>query len=152
MTDPLSISVASLTLVSAAIASSRELIELINSMRLAPNEITTMSRDLQAFQTVLLSMEAVLRDLTKANIVVQDPTIINMIQTLDAPMENCRRLVSQVTTRIKSAQNTGRNSRFRTLPQLFRWELYVKHEVRELRRYLQESKSTLSTANGIVTL
>ena len=153
MADPLSVFTASLAIVTAAIQSAKDLVTAIQSTRTAPGEVAHICQDIQAFQSALSSFQAILKDKDIIRTVSQDAEMLNMTGNLAIPIQHCERLISDLLkkTRDRLQPNPDGQS-FRVVVKNLKWALFTKREVKELRAFLEDAKSTLNYARGAITM
>ena len=115
--------------------------------------MASISQDMQAFQSVVLSLQILLEDEEIANHIAKDRRLLDMIQTMECPLQRCCSLVSQLIEKTNdrvALDNPGTG--FRIISKHLRWGLFTRHEVTRLRMLLSEAKSTLNSARGAVTM
>ena len=153
MADPLTIFATSLALLTTVVQSSNAFLEITGSVKSAPAEILSISQDVKAFQAVVLSLQTILEDGEIATQIAEDRVLLNVIQTMDSPLRSCSSLVSQliVKTRDRTTPDTN-GTGIRIVAKNLEWGLFTRHEVTRLRGLLSDSKSTLNSARGAVTM
>ena len=80
MTDPFSIIAGVLGIATAAIRSSKALIELVDDIRGGPEEIKAVSRDVHAFYSIIIALNATLKDDSIRDVVSGDVAMMDMIR------------------------------------------------------------------------
>ena len=153
MADPLSIFLSTLAIITAASQSVKGLFAIIKSIKGASSEILFISRDLQAFQSVIFSLRSILEDEDTAAIIAGDCVMLEATTNLDGPLESCQILLDKMlTTASRRLEPQSSGKRLQIVARNLRWGLFTRRELKNLRRSLQEAKHTLSSALAIVAM
>ena len=150
--DPLSIIAGVASIATAAIQSSKALYELVDDIKGGPEEIKSISRDAQAFYSVIFSLRLALADEDVCNVIRDDTALVQMIENLQRPLSNCQVVLGQIMVKLQGRLKSrpgGKGYRMSALGLM--WGLFTKGEVRELIRKLDATKATLDTALSAVT-
>ncbi|KAL8828437.1 MAG: hypothetical protein Q9170_006602, partial [Blastenia crenularia] len=142
--DPLSVIAGVLGIVSVAAKSSKSLYELIDAVRSAPNEIKNISRDTQAFYSIIFSLESSLKDSKVAAAIADDEALTALVGNLREPLVNCASMLGQLMVKIQGFIRPLDGERWRFSSNDLRW-WYGKREVVELTGRVEAMKATLNT-------
>lgn len=99
--DPLSILAGVLGVTAITAESAKRLCELLDAVRSAPNEIKNISRDTQAFYSILFSLESSLRDAEVTAVIARDENLTALVGNLEGPLKNCRSVLGQLMVKIQ---------------------------------------------------
>ena len=150
MADPISIIAGIVSISGAAMQSSTAFLNVMREMRSTFDEIRSVSRDVHAFYTIVLSLSAALEEGNVRDMISDDENIIEMIGNLAAPLNNCQivlsKLLVKVTRQLKPAAKGSRS-----LSRDMKWILFTKNEVRDLQQRLEATKSTLGSALSAIS-
>ena len=152
MTDLLSIIAGVLAIATATIQSSKRICELVSDIRECPKEIAAITRNAQAFCTVLSSLSALLRDDDVKEIISGDDIMFDMIENLKDPLEHCRLVLEGLTVKIQKHTKPNVNGKgFRLNAAYLKWGILTKGEIKDLQLRLESTKSTLNGALDALT-
>ena len=136
-----------LSIITAAIQSSKVLIGLVDSFRGGPEEIRAISKDVQAFHSVISSINVTLTDKDIKTLINSDEALTQMVRNLEDPIRNCNAALGDLRLKVqKLLKPDRRDSGFRTNFTGIRWSLVTKGEMRRLHERLEATKSTLNNA------
>lgn len=150
MADPLSI-IASVAAVStAALQSAQILLQLIDGIKNAPEEIAAVSNDTHAFYDVVLSLETSLKDDDIVTVVREDTAMVAMVANIEKPLRNCTTTLGQIMFKIQGrvrSANDGKGSRFSSGAQWY----FRKKDIKESLDRLGQNKATLNAALNTIS-
>jgi hypothetical protein len=144
--DPMSITVGVISLVAVALHSTRRIIEFIDGIQGAPQAVKALSRDLNALEQVLQTL----------NDVVSHPDFQsntrrpNLAALLQDPLNNCALALEDISLAIRpytTPSGDSRKSKWRG----FTWSFREK-EIVTLQRMLMSYKSSLNMAVAVANL
>lgn len=142
--DPLSAIAGVLGIVTFAAQSSKSLYELIDSVRSAPGEIKTISRDTHAFYNILFSLESSLKDPKVTAAIAEDEGLIALVGNLREPLGNCTSVLGQLMVKIQGFVRPLDGERKRFSNNDLKWWI-GKKEILELTGRVEATKATLNT-------
>jgi prophage DNA circulation protein len=99
--EPLNIISGAITITTAIIQSSKAVFELLNNIREASNEMKSISKDVQALYSTVSSLNTVLKENEVSNIVHGDKILVDLIQNLVGPLNNCQAVLSELEIKLK---------------------------------------------------
>lgn len=144
MAEPLSI-IASVTgIATAALQSSKALLELVNDIKGSSEEINAISRDVHAFYAITYTLNTTLKEKVIIDAVGYDEAILEMIKNLSDPLSNCQAVLGELMLKIQrnlKAGSDGKGCRMN-----LKWGLFTKGEVKPLQSRLEAAKATLNGA------
>lgn len=152
MGDPLSIIAGVVGIATAAVQSSKTLIDLMKTIRGAPAEVTAISRDVYAFASIVLTVSATVEQDVLRGFLSDDGSIVSIIGNLRLPLSNCQAVLEELIAKLQkgsrlSLMNNGSRSAFMNIT----WVMFTKNEVKELRGRLENAKSTLDVALSAIS-
>ena len=151
MADPVSMLGAVWAVTVTVLNSTQELIKLIRSVRGAPEDMIFISQDLQAFKSVLLSVQAIVTEMkttkTSRKLHCRPDIVQNLIEALENSSNLISRLVLKTQNRIEPTAESGR---FQIIPKNLKWGLFTKQEAKNLRDFLDSAKTTLNNSLTIL--
>ncbi|KAL9626364.1 MAG: hypothetical protein Q9164_007892, partial [Protoblastenia rupestris] len=133
MTDPFSIIAGVVGIATVAIRSSKALIELVDDIKGGPEEIKAVSRDVHAFYSIIIALNATLKDDSIRDVVSGDVAVMEMIRLLQDPLSNCKKILGELMVKIQAhLQPASDSKRRRTAFISVKWSLLTKTTVRDL--------------------
>ncbi|KAL9105835.1 MAG: hypothetical protein Q9227_009043 [Pyrenula ochraceoflavens] len=159
MADPLSIAASVAGIISGAVAltrltieTSKAVIDLVSSIREAPQEIQTVGKDVHAFYSVVSSLEIALKDGDIRNTIENDKAMIDLVGNLTAPLSNCRGLLGELMVKLQKLLRSNSDGKVLSVSS-FKWAFMNRGEIRTLQIRLEAMKSTFGSAlDAIVTV
>lgn len=150
MADPLSIIASVVAVSTAALESAQLLLQLIDGIKNAPEEITAISNDTHAFYDIVLSLESSLKDEDVVGVVRENTAMMAMVANIEKPLRNCSatldRVMLKIGSRVKSG-NDGKGSRFSSGAQWY----FRKKGIKESLDRLGQNKATLNLALNTIS-
>ncbi|KAL9601010.1 MAG: hypothetical protein Q9219_002832 [cf. Caloplaca sp. 3 TL-2023] len=141
--DPLSVIASVLGIVSVTVESSKALFELIDTVRSAPNEIQNISRDTQAFYSVIFSLEASLKEPRVATAIAEDLGLTALVENLREPLGNCTNALGQLMVKIQAFIRPLDGERKRFSGNDLKW-YWGRREIVDLAARVEATKATLN--------
>ena len=152
MADPFSIIAGVLGITTAVVQASKTILQLLVDTARGPEEVRSISHDIHAFQTVVISLKTTIGLAEVQNAIAGDETLLKTIVNLDSPLRNCRVVLEELMVKLKQQHRlTPLNKRFRINTVSLRWSLFTKSEVRALQCRLEAGKATLSNALNAIS-
>ena len=148
MAEPLSSIGSFLGILSSLLTISQAVIEIVDDVRNASHEIRCLSRDINAFFSLIRSLDISLREQDVRDIVESDEAILYQIHILEESLRNCRDVLTKLMVKHEEFKKKWGCMGFRNL----RWAIFTKGEVRSLQLPLEIMKSTLNAALNAVTM
>ena len=99
--DPLSILAGVLGVTAITAESAKRLCELLDTIRTAPEEIKNISRDTQAFYSILFSLESSLRDAEVTAVIAKDEALTALVGNLEEPLKSCTKVLGQLMVKMQ---------------------------------------------------
>ena len=153
MADPLSIITSVVSIAGAAIAGYQALNEMVEGIRNAPEEITSLLRDSHSFYTIVFSLQSALTRKDITDTVVNDPDIMAAVRNLGEPLGNCSFILGQLLVKIQAHRKPNKiDGGFRINTVDLAWYFTTRNEVKGLTDRLERAKATLDAALGAITL
>lgn len=149
--DPLAMISGVIAVAGAAICASKSLLDLVDTIKNAPEEITAVSKDTIALFNVVSSLETALRDYQVQNVVEGDPNMAEMVERLREPLQNCSTILGQLKPRIKNRLKLANGGGFQVRNGRFMWH-FSRRGIKEYMSRLEATKTTLDTALTSVVL
>lgn len=152
-----------LTLAEASVVASRKLYELFTTIRDAPQEITSISRDIKNFNALVGNLKHGLEGEDVGRIVDGDPPLRRALDDLADPMESCHQACLQIQDKVERhyqfETSVGQSSKGNTKSQYLKriksgsiaW-YFRRGEVFALISRFQLTKGLFSDAMGTLTL
>lgn len=152
-----------LSMAQVSVKASIELYHFFTTIRDAPQEIISISRDTKNFHTLVKNLETALQSVHVQRVVREDPQIDQALQDLLYPIENCHQTCLQIQERLQRhfkpeipAQSSGDTSSTQPQRRLqsggsVKW-YFRRSEVFALIARFQLTKGMFSDAMGSLTL
>ena len=96
MADPLSVIAGVVGIATAAIRTSKALFDLVNDSKGAPAEIISISRDVYAFASIVLSVSANLQTDILTGSYGDDGSFVEAIGNIRLPLSNCQAVLEDL--------------------------------------------------------
>ena len=142
----------------ASLKASSALHELFTTMKDAPREIMILDRDISAFKSLVINLQAALKSDDVILIVGKDDEVRGLLEILLLPMKSCKEVCEEIHRKLQgsgvSLSSSGGNSDVQ--PKRFqlrfaKWH-FMKKEVYTLLARFQGTKGIFSDAMGTLTL
>ncbi len=153
MADPLSIIASVCSIAGAAIFSYQALSDMVEGIRNAPEEITSLSRDSHSFYNTVRSLQSTLQRQDITDKIMDDPDLMAAVANMGEPLGHCSTLLGQLLVKVQAhmkPNDTGGGFKISSVD--FAWYFTTKNEVKELADRPERGKVTLDAALGAVTL
>ena len=129
----------------AAIGASKSLLDIVDTIKNAPEEITAIAKDTRAFSNVVSSLETALRDHQVKEVLHGDPSMTELVEKLKEPLQNCSTILSQIKPRIQKYLKPANGGGSQINKRGFKW-FFARQEVKECMTRLEATKTTLDSA------
>lgn len=150
MSEPLSI-IASVAAVStAALQSAQVLLQLIDGIKNAPEEIDAISNDTHAFYDIVFSLETSLKDDEVVSVVRENIIMVAMVANIEKPLRNCSTTLDQIMYKIQGrvrVPSNGKGSKFSSGAQWY----FRRKDIKESMDRLGQNKATLNAALNTIS-
>ncbi len=130
MTDPFSAVTGVRGILSSVITLSNTVTRIVDDFKEASTEIRCLSRDIHHFFSTVRSLDIALREQIVKENVESDEAILDMVNNLAGPLDECRTILTELMvrgTRLNELDGKG-CTRFGSL----KWSLVTKGEVRSI--------------------
>jgi hypothetical protein len=153
-----------------AAKSSLEFYHFLLTIKNAPQEVMSITRDIQSFNKLVCNLQSSLNSPTVQEVVGRDADISNSIKTLEEPMENCcdvfKKLMEKMRPHLKEEVSLSEKeqqavadgvvaSAVKPSRRISRGDVkwyFKRREVYHLISQLERTKSTFADAMGSITL
>ena len=153
MADPLSLVLGALPLAIQAVQASKALLGFMADIRGAPANIKAVSKEVHAFYNVLSSLSVVLKDQDVQTAISRNNTLLETVETLIKPINNCRAILGQLSVKLEKLRSSYTDTRdMRSSLVGVKWSLFSKNEISKLQRTLEAEKLTISVALNVITM
>ena len=153
MADPLSLVLGALPLAIQAVQASKALLGFMADIRGAPANIKAVSKEVHAFYNVLSSLSVVLKDQDVQTAISRNNTLLETVETLIKPINNCRAILGQLSVKLEKLRSSYTDTRdIRSSLVGVKWSLFSKNEISKLQRTLEAEKLTISVALNVITM
>ena len=153
MADPLSLVLGALPLAIQAVQASKALLGFMADIRGAPGNIKTVSKEVHAFYNVLSSLSVVLKDQGVQTAISGNNTLLETVETLIKPINNCRAVLGQLSVKLEKLRSSYTDTRdIRSSLVGVKWSLFSKNEISKLQQTLEAEKLTISIALNVITM
>ena len=150
--DFISVFASVIAVATAAIQTSSQVCAFINSVKNCPEDIRSISRDVQALHSIICSIRALMIDVETRQIMSCDDSMVQMMDNLSDPLDGCQELLTQLASKlIKSSGTVSRGKPPWLNRANLKWGLHTKTEVKHLQLRLEATKSTLGAALDSIT-
>ena len=147
MADPVSVVAGVLGITNSVVQASLNLTRILSEIKEAPKAITTISKDVEAFTSILKSLQIALSDEDIRHTIKTYQNISEFVaNNLTISLQNCQSVLDQLNSKIQSLKVTSRSRKSWASPENIKWGLKTKGEVRDLQLQLEFTKSTLNSA------
>ena len=153
MADPVSLVLGVVALTFQAVQSSKALLELVADIRGAPRNIKAIYKEVYAFYNVISSLNTVLKDQDVQTTISGNKTLIETVESLTNPINNCQAILGQLSVKLERLRNScleSHNGRSGFVS--VKWSLFSKNEISKLRQTLEVEKLTVSVASNVITM
>ena len=151
--DPLAILATAIGIGTVTAQSAMILIKAVKIIKGAQAEIKAISRDVQAFYAVVFSLNTLLKDDEVNNAISRDAAIVEMIENLTNPLQNCQSLLTEIMMKLrKQCKLRGENKHRQIQVTTIKWGLCTKGELKDLQLHLEATKSTLCSALSVISM
>ena len=153
MAEPLSLVLGALPLAIQAVQASKTLLGFMADIRGAPGNIKAVSKEVHAFYNVLSSLSVVLKDQDVQTAISRNNTLLETVETLIKPINNCRAILGQLSVKLEKLRSSYTDTRdIRSSLVGVKWSLFSKNEISKLQRTLEAEKLTISVALNVITM
>ena len=151
MSDPVSLVLCVVAITIHAVQTSKALLEFIADIRCAPGNIKAIYKEVHALYDVVFSLHVVLKDQDMQTIISGDKALMNTVEGLTKPVNNCRAILGQLSEKLERLHISCTESR-NVLSSFVavRWSLVSKNEIRRLQQNLEAEKLTISVALNVI--
>jgi hypothetical protein len=127
--EPLEVTAGVISLAAAAVASIKAFTRTVDNIKGAGREILTVLRDVSAFRAVACSFISLIQNPEVILMIGHQGSSIKTIQTLEDPLDNCNRLITELDDKLH--RHTSRAQGSRSIPRRtgVKWALYLKEDV-----------------------
>ena len=147
MAEPLSLVLGALPLAIQAVQASKTLLGFMADIRRAPGNIKAVSKEVHAFYNVLSSLSVVLKEQDVQTAISRNDTLLETVETLIKPINNCRAILGQLSVKLEKLRNSYPETHdIRSSLVGVKWSLFSKNEISKLQRTLEAEKLTISVA------
>ena len=150
--DPFSVIAGVIGIATTGVQASKKAYELFDNIKNGPEEIHTISSDSFALYSVINSLELALQNEDLRNLVCEDEEMMQAVENLKRPLDNCsgilEQLMEKIISRLKS-QPDGKGYRMSTFD--LKWGMFTKNEVKNIMRRLDSNKATLNAGMSAIT-
>ena len=137
MAEPISLVLRVLAFTNQAVQSSKALLELVVDIRGAPAHIKAIYKELHAFYDVVLSQDIVLTDEDVQTSISGNKNLIEIVENLTKPINNCRVILGQLILKLERLRNSCLGSYdVRSTFVGVKWSLFSKNEISKLQQTL----------------
>ncbi len=153
MADPVSLVLGVAAFTFQAVQSSKALLELAGDIRGAPGDIKAIYNEVYAFYHVMFSLNKVLKDENVQTTISGNKTLMETVESLAKPINNCQEILGQLSVKLKRLHNSRLDSH--SVQSSFvgvRWSLFSKNETSKLRQTLEAEKLSIIVALNTITL
>lgn len=153
MADPVSLVLGVLAFALQAVQSSKALLEILADIRGAPDNIKTIGKEVYAFYDVLSSLNIVLRDQDMQSTIRGNKTLIEIVESLATPINNCRAILGQLSVKLERLRNCSLESRdVRSSFVGVKWSFFSKNEISKLQQTLEAEKLSVSVSLNVIIM
>ena len=153
MADPLSLILGALPLAIHVVHASKALLGFMADIRGAPGKIKAVSKEVHAFYNVLFSLSVVLKDQDVQNTISRNNTLLETVETLIKPINNCRGILGQLSVKLEKLRNSYLETHdIRSSLVGVKWSLFSKNEISKLQQTLEAEKLTISVALNVISM
>ena len=167
--DPLSVIASVIAVGTLAVQSSTALLDLISTIRDAPEQIISISEDTAAFQSIVSSLHVLLKDKVLQNVLQKDAALVKLstqsvrgcshhtqllaIANLRRPLDNCMRTLTQLKSKLQAhfkPSSDGNGSRLSSFD--VKWYFRKKKDFADIMSQLLQNKGTLASGLNNIAL
>lgn len=153
MAEPLSLVLGALPLAIQAVQASKALLGLMADIRGAPGNIKAVSKEVHAFYNVLSALSVVLKDQDVQTAISRNITLLETVETLIKPINNCRAILGQLSVKLEKLRKSYPETHdIRSSLVGVKWSLFSKNEISKLQQTLEAEKLTISVALNVITM
>ena len=153
MADPVSLVLGALPLAIQAIQASKALLGFIADIRGAPGNVKAVNKEVHAFYNVLFSISIVLKDQDAQTAISGNNTLLETVETLIKPINNCRAILGQLNVKLEKLRSScPETHNIRSSLVGVKWSLFSKNEISKLQQTLEAEKLTISVALNVITM
>jgi Fungal N-terminal domain of STAND proteins len=151
--EPLGVAASVVSIVVAALQSTKIFVQATKNIKGAGKEIQTVSRDVDAFGNVIISLIVLLEDPNVKTVIEHRPYIADVVNSLRDPIDGCQRLLTSILVKIPHlGAPSSDGKRRRTKHTNLKWALFLRSDIKELQIRLEAAKSTLLSALSVVSV
>ena len=153
MADPVSLVLGVVALTIQTVQSSKALLELVADIRGAPGNVKAIYKEVYAFYDVVFSLSIVLKDQDVQTAISGNKILIETVESLTKPINNCRAILRQLSVKLERLRNSCLESHdVRSSFVGVKWSLFSKNAISKLQQTLEAEKLTISVALNIITM
>ena len=153
MSDPVSLVLGVAAITIQAVQTSKALLEFMTDIRDAPGNIKAIHKEVHAFHDVISCLHVVLKDQDMRNTISRDEVLLDTVEKLNKPINNCRAILGQLSGEMERLHNSCLESRnIRSSFVGVKWNLISKNEISRLQQILEAEKLTINVALNIITM
>ena len=153
MAEPVSLILGVLAFTNQAVQSSKALLELVADIRGAPAHIKAIYNEVHAFYDVILSLSIVLQDEDVQTIISGNRALMETVESLTKPINNCRVIMRQLIVKLERLRNSCLESHdVRSTFVGVKWSLFSKNEISKLQQTLEAEKRTINVSLDTINL
>lgn len=145
MAEALGIISSVITIGTVAVQSSQALLDFVRNVREAPEQITAISQDTEAFGAIVSSLRSALKEQSVQDEIIRDPVLFEIVAKLKDPLNNCAETLDKLTVKLKARFKPTPDGHYRLSKAGFKWHLN-KNDIAEYQTRLSQNKATLAAA------
>ena len=153
MAEPISALLGVLAFTNQAVQSSKALLELVVDIRGAPAHIKAISKEVDAFYYVVISLSIALQDENLQTTISGNKTLMETVESLTKPINNCRAILEQLIVKLERLRHSCLKSHdVRSAFVGVKWSLFSKNEISKLQQTLEAEKLTINVGLNVITM
>ncbi|KAG8526171.1 uncharacterized protein KY384_000164 [Bacidia gigantensis] len=150
MADPFSIFAGVLAAGTAALQTAKAVSSLVDTVKVAPSEITGIIQDVKQFEVVLSSLRSTLESIEVQKVVAANAHLTELVSNLRGPIQSCSTTLAQLALKLRpharSFDGHNGNNGTRSTTARMRWALGARKDVLNTADRLFHDKLTLDTS------
>jgi len=128
-----------------AVQSSQALLGFVRNVKEAPEQITAISQDTEAFGAIVSSLGSALREESVQEEIIRDPILFEIVTKLKDPLNNCSETLNKLMVKLKAHFKPTSDGQYKLTKADFKWHLN-KNDIAEYQTRLSQNKATLAAA------